>query len=577
MTDTNTPPKPPGEPHRGVARETEEEFRKGERALEPALARIEHAEEERFVAARAERLGVPYINLVGFPINAEALALVPEEQTRAAKVIVFWRKGKELRLGSVDPNARAVRDLENALVDREGFHVRRFLISLNSFDLALAQYPRARREAPTRARYLTLPTDELSTFEQEISTLKELGKRIAELPTTEVLDTMIAGAVKLEASDVHIEPKEDTARLRYRIDGVLQDITNFSLAGYRLLLSRVKVLSGLKLNIHNLPQDGSFVLEAAYATIDARTSVIPGGTGENIVLRLLNRTMTVKRIEDLGMKDRDRALVLEELKKPDGMILNTGPTGSGKTTTLATFLSVINNPALKVVTLEDPIEYRIPGIEQTEVDEESGYTFSTGLRGIIRQDPDIILVGEIRDTDTAETAMHAALTGHLVLTTLHTNDAVGAIPRLIDMGVRPYILAPAINVVIAQRLVRKVCLHCREEIPITPEERRMIRETMKGIRKDTFDPSVLDDASLTLARARGCPKCNDTGYRGRVGVFEVFAMKGEIEQLTLQGADTLRLQDAAMAQGMTTITQDALLKVLAKITTLAEVARVGEI
>lgn len=579
MPDTNTPTPPPADPTAslpGVARETEREFRKEERELAPTLRKLERTEEERFAMDRAERLGLPYINLLGFPVNTEALAVLPEERARATKAVVFWRRGKDVRVGAVDPSSRAVRDIENELVDREGLHVRKYLLSPSSLDLALQMYVKVARTGGKRARYLALQAEELTLFEREIRNLKELGKRIVELPTTEVLDTIIAGAVKLEASDVHVEPKEGYARLRYRIDGVLQDITNFSLAGYAQLLSRVKVLSGLKINIHDTPQDGSFVLQTANTVIDVRTSIIPGDPGENIVLRLLDRNMAVKKVEDLGMKDRDRDLVLDELKKPDGMILNTGPTGSGKTTTLATLLQFINRPELKIITLEDPIEYRIAGVEQTQVDEESGYTFSKGLRSILRQDPDIILVGEIRDSDTAETAMHAALTGHVVLSTLHTNNAVGAVPRLIDMGVRPYIMAPAVNAIIAQRLVRKVCPACREEYQATPAERALVRETLQGVRKDVFDPKTLSGPKLTLVRTKGCPKCNDTGYRGRIGVFEMFAMRGEIEQLTLDGADTLRLQAAAMKQGMTTVTQDAMLKVLDKITTLEEAARVGE-
>lgn len=573
---TSTPAPPKRRRHQGVARETERELRAEEHALEPTLKKLERGEEEHFAADRASRLGIPYINLLGFPINTDALGLLPEDRARAAKAVIFWRMGKDIRVGAIDPNSRDVRDVENDLVDRDGFHVRRFLISPHSFDLALSLYAKAHETGEKRTRYLALPAEELTVFEREIRTLKELGKRIVELPTTEVLDTIIAGAVKLEASDVHIEPKEGYARLRYRIDGVLQDITNFSLTGYHQLLSRVKILSGLKLNIHDLPQDGSFVLQTANTIIDMRTSVIPGTPGENVVLRLLDRNMAVKRIEDLGMKPRDRDLILEELKKPDGMILNTGPTGSGKTTSLAALLQFVNKPELKIITLEDPIEYRIAGVEQTQVDEESGYTFSRGLRSILRQDPDILLIGEIRDTDTAETAMHAALTGHLVLTTLHTNDAAGSVPRLIDMGVRPYIIAPAVNAVIAQRLVRKVCQRCREEYAITDEERAHIRGVMQSIRKDVFDPAVLDAPDLTLVRAKGCPQCNDTGYRGRIAVFEIFAMKDEMEKLTLEGADTLRLKEAAMKQGMTTITQDAMLKVLDKITTLDEAARVGE-
>lgn len=578
MTDDAAPPpsKRPPDPHTGVARETKREFRKEEKELAPALRKLERTEEERFALDRAERLGLPYIHLLGFPVNTDALAVLPEERARAAKAVVFWRHGKSVRLGSIDPSSRAVRDVENELVDREGFHVRKFLLSPSSLDLALRMYAKVARPGEKRPRYLALEAEELTLFEREIRNLKELGKRIVELPTTEVLDTIIAGAVKLEASDVHVEPKEGYARLRYRIDGVLQDITNFSLAGYQQLLSRVKVLSGLKINIHDVPQDGSFVLQTANTILDVRTSIIPGDPGENIVLRLLDRNMAVKKVEDLGMKDRDREVIQGELKKPDGMILNTGPTGSGKTTTLATLLQLINRPELKIITLEDPIEYRIAGVEQTQVDEAEGYTFSRGLRSILRQDPDVILVGEIRDSDTAETAMHAALTGHLVLTTLHTNDAAGAVPRLIDMGVRPYIMAPAVNAVVAQRLVRKVCEACREEYQATPAERELIRETMKGVVKDVFNPKILARPKLALVRAKGCPKCNDTGYRGRIGVFEIFAMKGEIEQLTLEGADTIRLKASALKQGMTTITQDAMLKVLEKITTLEEAARVGE-
>lgn len=560
-----------------MAEETQKEFRRGKRALEPTLKKLERSDEERFAADRAERIGIPYINLLGFPINPDALRLVPEVRARSTKAVVFWKQGREIRLGAVDPSTRAVRDLENELIDKAGLHVRRYLLSPYSFDLALAQYTKIIQAEDKRGRYLALPEEQLTSFEEEIRNLKELGKRIVELPTTEVLDTIVAGAVKLAASDIHIEPKEDAARLRYRIDGVLQDITNFSTDGYRQLLSRVKVLSGLKLNVHDLPQDGSFVLQTVQTTIDVRTSIIPGDPGENIVLRLLDRNMAVQRIEDLGMKDRDRETILKELKKPDGMILNTGPTGSGKTTTLATFLQYINTSGLKIITLEDPIEYRIAGVEQTQVDEESGYTFSRGLRSILRQDPDIILVGEIRDSETAETAMHAALTGHLVLTTLHTNDAVGAVPRLVDMGVRPYIIGPAVNAVIAQRLVRKVCVHCREEAPATPEERELMREAMRGVAKGVFDPAMLNDPKLTLVRAKGCTKCNDTGYRGRIGVFEIFAVKGEVEKLVTEGTDTLALKEAAHKQGMTTITQDGILKVLEKITTLEEVERVGEV
>lgn len=560
-----------------MSKETASEFTHEEKELAPTLKKLERREEELLALQRAERLGIPYINLLGFPINTDALSLLREENARASKVIVFWRQGKDLRLGAVDPTSRAVRDIENNLVDSEGFHVRRFLISPHSLDLAFRLYSHVSREEERKGRFMDLPSEELEIFEREIKNLRELGKRIAELPTTEVLNTIIAGAVKTHSSDAHVEPKEGYARLRYRIDGVLQDVTNFSLEGYKKLLSRVKVLAGLKLNIHEVPQDGSFVVQSSGMVIDVRVSILPGGFGENIVVRLLDRNMSVVNIDELGMKQRDYDLIKEELKKPDGMLLNTGPTGSGKTTTLAAFIQHVNSPELKIITLEDPIEYRIPGVEQTQVNEDEGYTFSRGLRSILRQDPDVILVGEIRDTDTAETAMHAALTGHLVFSTLHTNNAAGAVPRLIDMGVRPFIIAPAVNVVIAQRLVRKVCPKCAQTYRPDAAERKKLQTLMAGVRADIFDPKTLEAPDLQFRKSVGCDACNLSGYHGRVAVFEIFAMKGEIEQLTIDGADTNQLSEAALRQGMTTIMQDAILKMIAGRTTFDEVQRVGEV
>ncbi len=562
----------------GVAKSTEEEFKQTKKTLSTTIKKLERQEEEVLAMQKAERLGVPYINLMGFPINTDSLSLLKEDDARTAKAIVFWQQGRDVRLGAIDPSSRAVKDIENELVDREGYHVKRFLISNRSLELGLKLYKRVTYDDQrSKDRYMELPEEELEIFEREIKNLKELGKRIMELPTTEVLNTIVAGAVKTKSSDIHIEPKEGYARLRYRIDGVLQDITNFSLEGYKKILSRVKVLAGLKLNIHDVPQDGSFVVQSSGMVIDIRVSILPGGYGENVVTRLLDRNMSVVNIDELGMKKRDIELIEAVLKKPDGMILNTGPTGSGKTTTLAAFIQHVNSPDLKIITLEDPIEYRIPGVEQTQVNAEEGYTFAAGLRSILRQDPDVILVGEIRDTDTAETAMHAALTGHLVFSTLHTNDAPGAIPRLIDMGVRPFILAPAINAVIAQRLVRRLCPKCSQEYIPDQNEREAIKKLMVGVRPDIFDPKALDNPDLKLKKPIGCEACNNSGFHGRVAVFEIYSMEGEVEQLTIDGADTNQIREAALRQGMTTITQDAVLKMMDQITSFSELSRGGEV
>lgn len=562
----------------GVARETQEEFKKEKKELSGALKKLQQDEEEMLAMQKAERLGIPYINLLGFPINTDSLGLIREEDAKAAKCVAFWHQGKDLRIGAIDPSSRAIKDIELELVDREGYHVRRFLVSPRSLDIAMQLYSHVTyQNNQQKDRYMQLPEEELEIFEREIKNLRDLGKRIMELPTTEVLNTIIAGAVKTKSSDVHIEPKEGYARLRYRIDGVLQDITNFSLEGYKKILSRIKVMAALKLNIHETPQDGSYVIQSSGLVIDVRVSILPGGYGENIVMRLLDRNMSVVSIEDLGMKKRDIELIRAVLKKPDGMILNTGPTGSGKTTSLAAFVQHVNSPDLKIITLEDPIEYRIPGVEQTQVNEAEGYTFSAGLRSILRQDPDIILVGEIRDTDTAETAMHAALTGHLVFSTLHTNDAPGSIPRLIDMGVRPFIIAPAVNAIIAQRLVRRVCPKCAQDYVPEQAERDSLKKMMLGVQKEVFDPAILDKPDLKLKKAVGCEACNMNGYHGRMAVFEIFSMEGEVEQLTIDGADTNQIREAALKQGMTTITQDAVIKMIDGITTFDEVGRVGSV
>jgi type IV pilus assembly protein PilB len=556
----------------------EQKLHAREEPLTTTIRRFDIEEEERLAAQRAATLRVPYINFFGFPINPDAVGLIPEEEARLARVVCFYRYGRNIRLGAVNPFDEKVQRIADRLADEEGFRVRVFLISERSLEQALKLYRKTAPPPEEGPGSLVLPTAEMSEFEYHIKTIKDLGKRLHELPTTEVLNTIVAGAVKIKASDIHIEPKADHARLRYRIDGVLQDITTFDLVGWRQILSRVKVLGGLKLNIHDQPQDGSFVieLEEGKHLIDVRLSILPGGFGESIVMRLLDRQAQALDIYELGMKLRDIQLILEELKKPNGMILNTGPTGSGKTTTLAAFLSYINDPKLKIITLEDPIEYRIPGIQQTQVNEEEGYTFSRGLRSILRQDPDVILVGEIRDTDTAQTAMHGALTGHVLFTTLHTNDAPGAIPRLIDMGVDPRIMAPALNAVIAQRLVRRVCLRCKEEYKPSAAEIKQVREAMKGVIPEVFDPRILDDSALRFVRGRKCGACNHTGYRGRIGVFEIYSVRDELEDLVLRGADTNTIREAALRQGMTTIAQDGMLKVIDRITTIEEVERISE-
>ena len=540
------------------------------------LSALAQEEQERLARYRAEQAGLPYVSLVAFPVDSQVLEVVPKSEAQQAAAVLFYKVGRDLRVGAVNPGQAEVKALLEKLEKRFGVEPSLYVISHRGLLSALARYRREMEEESVPKGEVRITDEEAGEFSKTLKTLQDLGQRITSLPPTEVLNAIVVGAVKVGSSDIHIEPKEKEARLRYRIDGVLQDITAFDRQGWALLLSRVKVLSRLKINIKERPQDGSFVLRVGPETYDLRVSTLPGMNGENIVMRILSRKAEAVEIKDLGMKQRDEALVRRELRRSNGMILVTGPTGSGKTTTLASFLREVNNTDMKIITLEDPIEYRIPGIEQTQVDESAGYTFAKGLRSILRQDPDMIMVGEMRDAETAETAVHAALTGHLVFSTLHTNNAAGAVPRLVDMGIKPFVLAPAINLIIAQRLVRVVCPDCAESYIPNAALKEQILEIMRGVSPQVFTPAMLQKPGLVFYKAKGCEKCAHTGYRGRVGVFEIFSVEGAMEQLVLNAADGTQIEAEALKQGMTTVAQDAYIKVIEGITTLEEVERVSE-
>ena len=398
---------------------------------------------------------------------------------------------------------------------------------------------------------------------KEINNLDELKDRISKTATTETLETIFAGALKTEASDIHFEPEEKGVRLRFRIDGLLQDMTGFDREAWVPVLNRIKLMAGLKLNVHDRPQDGRFTIRSQDTDIEVRISALPGAYGESIVMRMLDPRSIKKGLEELGLGEEVLEEVKKQLKKTTGAILTTGPTGSGKTTTLYAFLNYINEPGIKAITIEDPIEYHIKGVYQTQVEPEKGYSFSSGLRSIVRQDPDVILVGEIRDAETAEIAMHAALTGHLVFSTLHTNDAAGTIPRLIDMGIKPQIIAPAINMAMAQRLVRKLCPDCRKKDKPSPEEAEKIKSVLKKVAE-----------KIEIWRARGCEKCGSSGYRGRIGIFEAFLIDSDIERLILKNPAVSEIRELVSKKGMRTMLEDGYLKVLAGLTDIAEVERV---
>ena len=393
--------------------------------------------------------------------------------------------------------------------------------------------------------------------------------------TSELLEIFLGGGIHLSASDLHVEPTETQAKIRARIDGVLQDAAIIDREIYGNLLSRIKLLSGIKLNITDRPQDGRFSVltggKSEHVSIEIRVSTLPSEYGESIVLRILNPKSLID-LEALGLREDLLNLFNKEIKKPNGMIIVTGPTGSGKTTTLYAFLKKIQKPEIKVITIEDPIEYHLKGISQTQVNPARGYDFSSGLQSIMRQDPDVILVGEIRDSKTCQIALQAALTGHLVLTTLHTNDAAGTVVRLISLEGNLANIGPAVNMIVAQRLVRKLCDKCFQFMPVSSSILEKLEKNLKGISKEVKIPKL--NPGLKIPEVKGCKYCNFTGFRGRVGIFEAILIDDEMEKFILKNPSVADFQELAMKKGMVTMYQDGLIKVLQGVTTIEELEKV---
>lgn len=416
--------------------------------------------------------------------------------------------------------------------------------------------------------------DRLKEIKKEADDIKQLRssiKKTENKQTTKLLEVCLGGAINLNASDIHIEPEKKEVKLRFRIDGVLHDVAALEKGTYDSLLSRIKLLSGIKLNITDKPQDGRFTILSGDTSVETRISTLPSEYGESTVIRILNPENLIE-IEELGLRKEVVDTFKKQIHQPNGMIIVTGPTGSGKTTTLYAVLRRLKKPEIKIITIEDPIEYHLPGISQTQVKPEKGYDFASGLEAVVRQDPDAILVGEIRNFETAKIALQAALTGHFVFSTLHTNDAAGTIVRLQALGEKPVNIAPAINMVVGQRLVRKVCKECAREKKVTPEELKFIKEQIKSLPEGTKAPEV--NENTTILKAEGCSNCNFTGYKGRIGIFEIFVVDSKMEKMILESPSIAELRKKAKEKGMVNMREDGIIKVLKKDTTLEEIKRV---
>ncbi|MBI2670290.1 MAG: type II/IV secretion system protein [Candidatus Yanofskybacteria bacterium] len=545
-----------------------------EKELEEKLSGIKVQKTEEETKAAAQKAGLPYVNLKTFPVDTNAVLIVDEKSARDGQLAVISKTGQNLKIAVVDPqNSQTQLVLNN--FKKQGYTFGLVVTSSLSLETAWQRY----REKKTRTEEIrgvvTLKEGELSDIEKQIKDIADLKERLTSLPITKVLDILVAGALKIGASDIHFEPEEKVIRLRYRLDGVLNDVVNFSPIGYSNILSRIKLLSGLKINIHDSPQDGRFTIRRGEQDIEIRVSILPGNYGENIVMRILDPSTIKQKLEDLGMREDLLEQIKKLLDKTTGAILTTGPTGSGKTTTLYAFIKHVNNPNVKIITIEDPIEYHIEDISQTQVEPKAGYTFAGGLRSIVRQDPDVILVGEIRDVETAEIAMQAALTGHLVFSTLHTNNAAGTIPRLIDLGVRPVTIAPALNAAMAQRLVRRLCPKCRKKQKINSKDLELLKKYLATLSKSIEMPKL--NESFEIYYPQQCRECNNTGYKGRIGIYELFGIDSEMEKLILKSPAISDVQELTVKKGMVTLLQDGLLKVLDGTTSIEEVMRiVGE-
>lgn len=523
-------------------------------------------EEETQRKAKANKL--PYMNLYGFPVDPSALNVVPRVVAVELGLVAFFKEGRNLKLGLIEPSPAI--DVFVKKLKSQSYFIEIYQISKSSLVHFIEGYGQV---VETHRREEKISIEGADIDVSKIKSLRDLGDQLQHVSTTELIEKMLKAALGLNSSDIHLEPEPAGIKLRFRIDGVLQDITILPKNLHQQIISRVKILSKLKLNIVTTPQDGSFSLEYNKSQTDIRVSILPSAFGESVVMRILRQDKGSLRFEELGISGMALERLERELQKPNGMILTTGPTGSGKTTTLYAILNKLNEPGVKIITLEDPVEYKIAGLTQTPIDTSAGLTFAAGLRAILRQDPDIVMVGEMRDLETAETAAQAALTGHIVLSTLHTNDAASALPRLLDIGVKPFILAPAINAIIAQRLVRKICQSCKQEM--VPDKKVMARIEMI-LKAIPASAKINLPNQLKFYHSPGCSLCNGLGYRGRIGVYEIFTMSEAIEKLIQKEAVTTEIRNQAIKEGMLTMAQDGIVKALAGVTDVAEVFRVTE-
>ncbi len=536
---------------------------------------IRRKQKEAEAVTLASKLGVDYVNLERFPISPEAISLIPREQANKEKVIAFLYNGKEIRLATTNPANPTIKEIAYQVGEQNHANVKTYLISEYSFQVAERFYD-ALPDIKVIVKGIELTKADLERFAEQSADLRNLTSLVEKATVTDFLAIIISAAVKSKASDVHIEAEQEAVIVRFRLDGVLNDVAKVPQSSWQRIVSRIKLVSGLKLSITTAPQDGRFtIFIGKNEDIDVRVSTLPTAFGESVVMRLLMPGTIGLTFDQLGVRGKAFERLQNEIARPHGMIVTTGPTGSGKTTTLYAILKKLNDSETKIVTLEDPIEYRLDRVNQSQVDKTKDYTFAKGLTSILRQDPDVIMVGEIRDLETAEVAIQAALTGHLMLSTIHTNDAAGTIPRFLSMGVKPFLLAPALNAIIGQRLGRRIHDACKEPFQPPAEHIEKAKQILQNLSPESGEQPDLNN--LKFFHGKGCDACGGIGLKGRIGFYEIFTMTKDIETEVLSGkVSEYAIAELAKKQGMVTIAQDGVLKALDGLTTLDEVFRVAE-
>jgi len=527
-------------------------------------------DEEKIVGIKSRLSGVPYKKIKTDEIKDELLKLVSEETVRNYKVIPINKSDNLLVMGMLNPDDAKAQEALKFIAKQLRVNLGIYLITQSDWEAILRRYSPYRSEVEAAIKSFNLQPGQGLASGQKIIQLEEGVTVSEEAPIIKMVASTLKEAVWQKASDIHIEPQRNRVRIRFRIDGQLQEVSSLPIELHQPILSRVKVPSNLKIDETRIPQDGRFRTVLFGRDIDYRVATFPTPVGEKVAIRVLDPTVGLKGLEELGLVGRNYQVIREGIEKPYGMILITGPTGSGKTTTLYAVMQILNKEDVNIVSLEDPVEYFIEGLNQSQVRPEIGYDFPSGLRQILRQDPDVIMVGEIRDNETANLAIHAALTGHIVLSTLHTNNALGVIPRLINMKVEPFLLPPSLNLMLAQRLLPRLCQQCKKAEKAAEKIQEIIKKELeklpKDLTKDLNEP-------YEIYHSTGCPACQSKGVSGRIALFEILTMTPELEEIINTSPTEHRILEEARRQGMISLRQDGVLKALKGLISIEEVLR----